>query len=100
MIHVYLKTIDGKLYTVLMDPKYSLTKLIEVVLEITGIAKEDLRMVHKQRQLIEVEETKVLEDIGIEDHCVIYVIKRIKKCSCVCDSNTNCVQNDKKEATD
>jgi hypothetical protein len=99
MIHVYLKTIDGKLYTVLIDPRFPLIKLIEVVMEMTGIAKEELRMVHKQRQLMDVDETKLIEDVGIEDHSVIHVLKIWKKCSCVCESN-NCVQNDKKEATD
>jgi hypothetical protein len=97
MIHIYFKTIEGKLYTVLMNPKYTLKQLIEVVIETTGIAKEELRMVYKQRQLMEVEETKIVENIGIEDHSVIYVVKRMKKCSC--ESNS-CVQNDKKQSTD
>jgi hypothetical protein len=86
MIHIYFKTIEGKLYTVLMNPKYTLKQLIEVVIETTGIAKEDLRMVYKQRQLIEVEETKMLEDVGLEDHSVIHVLKIWKKCSCESNS--------------
>jgi hypothetical protein len=86
MIHIYFKTIEGKLYTVLMDPKYSLTQLIEVVTETTGIVKEELRMVYKQRQLMEADETKSLDYLGLEDHAVIHVVKRWKKCSCVCES--------------
>ncbi len=100
MPHIYLKTIEGKLYTVLMDKKLPLTKLIEVVIEYTGIAKEDLRMVFRQRQLMECDETKSLDDLGLEDHSVIHVLKRMKRCSCVCSTGTNCVQNDKKQSTD
>ena len=100
MIHMYLKTIDGKMYTMVMDPTFPLTKLKEVVMETTGIAKEDLRLVHRQRQLTELDETKTIQECGIEDHAVIYVIKRWKKCSCVPASNMKCVQNDKKDSTD
>jgi hypothetical protein len=100
MIHMYLKTIDGKMYTVVMDPTFPLAKLKEVVMETTGIAKEDLRLVHRQRQLTDLDETKSINDCYIEDHAVIYVIKRWKKCSCVLETNMKCVQNDKKDSTD
>jgi hypothetical protein len=100
MIHVYLKTIEGKMYTVVLNPKLPFTNLIEVVIETTDIVKEDLRMVYRQRQLMSLDETKSIEDIGIEDHSVIHVVKQWKKCSCVCESNVGCVQNDKKQSTD
>jgi hypothetical protein len=82
MIHIYLKTLEGKQYSFVIDPKLPLTKLIEVVIETTGIMKEELRLVVRQRNLMEIEETKRIEDVDIEDHSVIYVIKRLKKCSC------------------
>ena len=100
MIHVYLKTIEGKQYSFLIDPKFPLTQLQEVIMKQTGIVKEDLRIIYRQRNLMEVDETKSIEDVGIEDHSVIHVIKRWKTCSCVCKSNSICVQNDKKESTE
>ncbi len=100
MIHVYVKTIEGKMYTVVIDPKIPLAKLKEVVMETTGIANEDLRMVHRQRQLKDFDETKSIEESGIEDHAVVYAVKRWKKCSCVSNSKAECVQNDKKDSTD
>ena len=92
MIHIYIKTIEGKQYSFVINHKFSLTQLFEVIINQTGIAKEELRIIYRQRNLIEVDETKTIEDCGIEDHAVLHVIKRMPKCSCV--------QNDKKEATD
>ncbi len=89
MIHVYLKTIEGKLYTLVLDKKIPLAKLIEVIMETTEILREDLRLVFRQRQLTDVDEKTTLEDCGIEDHSVIHVVKRWKRCSCA--SNAECV---------
>jgi hypothetical protein len=92
MIHIYLKTIEGNQYSFLINPRFAITELQEVVMKQTGIANEDLRLIYRQRNLMEADKTKSIEDCGVEDHAVLHVVKRMPKCSCV--------QNAKKEATD
>ncbi len=82
MIHIYLKTIEGKQYSFVIDPRLPLSDLQEVVMNQTGIAKEEMKMICKQQNLMDCEETKSIEECGVDDHTVIHVFKVLKKCSC------------------